>query len=75
MSEKLSYEEWKNKFITVVPNYGDAREDLGRIVLTKELMEEAGCSVNLARELENWLMEEYEFYLGGGYDQNPPTYA
>jgi hypothetical protein len=38
-------------------------------------MEEAGCSVNLARELENWLMEEYEFYLGGGYDQNPPTYA
>jgi hypothetical protein len=59
MSEKLSYEEWKNKFITVVPTK-DAREDLG-------------LSVNVARELENVLMEEYEFYVGGGYDQNPPT--
>lgn len=65
MSEKLSYEEWKNKFVTVVPTkeYGWAREGLNRVVLTKEFMEESE-----ARELENLLMKEYEFYVGGGYD-------
>lgn len=54
MNEKLSYEEWRNRYFGKVTIAEGVREDLKQF-----------HNIDADQEIENAIRKEYEFYLNG----------
>lgn len=56
MNEKLSYEDWRDKFAVKID--GVAIDGLKQF-----------HNIDAVKEVESALRQEYEFYLNGGFDK------